>query len=189
MAQANPTVRELVGRSRRQVLAGAAALVVPRRVLGGRGHVAPSDRLVIAGVGVGGVGRSYLKGCESQSIAVLCDVDLAYAAKTFAAYPGAVRYQDYRVMLDKEKGIDAVDDRQAAVAEADARLRVLPDAAVVGSSVADALRHRPEDRGPGRGIAGMAPVNEAAEAAHRSSPGGPRHLARLSSPRRSRRVW
>ncbi len=58
------------------MLAGAAALVVPRRVLGGRGHVAPSDRLVIAGVGVGGVGRSYLKGCESQSIAVLCDVDL-----------------------------------------------------------------------------------------------------------------
>lgn len=95
--------------SRRQVLAGAAAaLIVPRHVLGGRGFVAPSDRLVIAGVGVGGVGRSYLKGCESQNIAVLCDVDTAYAARTFAAYPNAARYQDYRLMLEKEKGIEAV---------------------------------------------------------------------------------
>lgn len=95
--------------TRRQAIAAApAALLVPRHVLGGRGFVAPSDKLVIAGVGVGGVGRSYLKGCESQNIAVLCDVDFPYAEKTFAEYPSAARYKDYRVMLDKEKGIDAV---------------------------------------------------------------------------------
>jgi predicted dehydrogenase len=88
--------------------AAPAALLVPRHVLGGTGFVAPSDKLVIAGVGVGGVGRSYLKGCESQKIAVLCDVDFPYADRTFAVYPDAVRYKDYRVMLDKEKGIDAV---------------------------------------------------------------------------------
>ncbi|MBI4892581.1 MAG: Gfo/Idh/MocA family oxidoreductase [Acidobacteria bacterium] len=86
----------------------AAAMAVPRSVLGGRGVAAPSDKLVIAGVGVGGVGQSYLKGCASEKIAVLCDVDLNYAAKTFATYPAAKVYQDYRVMLEKEKGIDAV---------------------------------------------------------------------------------
>lgn len=93
--------------SRRNAIVGAAALAVPRHVLG-RGFTAPSDKLVIAGVGVGGVGRSYLKGCETENIAVLCDVDENYAARTYAIYPQAARYKDYRVMLEKEKGIDAV---------------------------------------------------------------------------------
>ena len=38
----------------------------------------------------------------------LCDVDHAYAAETFKKYPQAKVYSDYREMLDKEKGIDAV---------------------------------------------------------------------------------
>jgi predicted dehydrogenase len=38
----------------------------------------------------------------------LCDVDSNFAAKTFARYPKASNYRDYREMLDKEKGIDAV---------------------------------------------------------------------------------
>jgi hypothetical protein len=44
--------------SRRSVLAGAASasafLVVPRHVLGGPGHTAPSDRINLACVGAGG---------------------------------------------------------------------------------------------------------------------------------------
>ncbi|MBF6541384.1 twin-arginine translocation signal domain-containing protein, partial [Nocardia farcinica] len=49
--------------SRRKFLkTGAAAtagiLLVPRFVLGGKGYTAPSDQLVIAGVGVGGKGES-----------------------------------------------------------------------------------------------------------------------------------
>jgi predicted dehydrogenase len=35
-------------------------------------------------------------------------VDEVYAAPVFALYPKAKRYRDYRVMLEKEKGIDAV---------------------------------------------------------------------------------
>ncbi len=54
------------------------------------------------------MGAGYLRGCENENIVALCDVDHAYAAKTFAKYPNAKVYRDYRVMLEKEKGIDAV---------------------------------------------------------------------------------
>ena len=51
--------------SRRSVLlAGLAApIIVPRYVLGGPGNQAPSDKLGIAAVGVGGMGQSYLANC------------------------------------------------------------------------------------------------------------------------------
>jgi len=86
----------------------AAALVVPRHVLGGPGHSPPSEKLNIAGVGIGGMGRSNLRQLESQNIVALCDVDHNYAAKTFKRYPRAKAYYDYRKMLDKQKDIDAV---------------------------------------------------------------------------------
>jgi predicted dehydrogenase len=94
--------------SRRAILPGAAALVVPRHVLGGRGFQAPSDTLNIAGVGVGGMGRRYLQACESERIVALCDVDHGFAAKVFQRYPKATVYRDFRRMFDKEKSIDAV---------------------------------------------------------------------------------
>ncbi|MBX2822358.1 MAG: Gfo/Idh/MocA family oxidoreductase [Rhodothermaceae bacterium] len=98
--------------SRRQFLKTtavvSAATIVPRHVLGGVGYKAPSDTLVIAGVGVGGMGGVYLRNCESENIAVLCDVDYGFAQRTFDRYPDAVRYYDYRRMLDQERGIDAV---------------------------------------------------------------------------------
>ena len=73
----------------------AAATVVPNVVLGkSHGHTAPSDKLNIAGVGVGGRGASVLKGCESQNIAALCDTDWNYAKKTFDRYPNARRFWD-----------------------------------------------------------------------------------------------
>ena len=88
--------------------AASAAMIVPRHVLGGPGYKAPSDTLVIAGVGVGGMGRIYLENVASENIAVLCDVDHDYASDTFAIYPDATTYYDYRRMLDQESGIDAV---------------------------------------------------------------------------------
>ena len=81
----------------------AAATVVPNVVLGkSHGHTAPSDKLNIAGVGVGGRGASVLKGCESQNIVALCDTDWNYAKKTFDRYPNARRFWDYRTMLDQQ---------------------------------------------------------------------------------------
>jgi predicted dehydrogenase len=74
------------------------------------GQTAPSDKLNIAGIGIGGQGAGDLRdpGMASQNIVALCDVDWKYAARTGAAYPKAERFSDYRVMLDKGKGIDAV---------------------------------------------------------------------------------
>jgi hypothetical protein len=89
-------------------VAGASLLtIVPRRVLG-RGLKPPSDRLNIAGIGIGGMGASNLGALESENIVALCDVDWKYAAPTFARYPGAQAFRDYRVMLEKRKDIDAV---------------------------------------------------------------------------------
>ena len=89
--------------------AAAAAMIVPRHVLGGRGYQAPSDTIRIAGVGVGGMGRRYIQGCDTERIEVLCDVDHLFAAQVFRKYPKARRYRDFREMFDKEeKNIDAV---------------------------------------------------------------------------------
>jgi predicted dehydrogenase len=86
----------------------AAFTIVPRHVLGGVGHTAPSEKLNIAGIGVGGMGKSNLSQLETENIVALCDVDHAYAGGTFKKYPQAKVYTDYREMLDKEKGLDAV---------------------------------------------------------------------------------
>ena len=42
------------------------------------------------------------------NIYALCDVDSEYAAHVFKGYPKAKIYNDWRVMLEKEKSIDAV---------------------------------------------------------------------------------
>lgn len=88
--------------------AAAAFHIVPAHVLGGTTHAAPSEKLNIAGIGIGGMGAANLRNLESENIVALCDVDTAYAASTFEAYPNAARYTDYRVMLEKQKDIDAV---------------------------------------------------------------------------------
>ena len=89
-------------------LASTAVSLVPRHVLGGPGQKGPSDKLNIAGIGVGGMGQSNLKACSAENIVALCDVDANYAAKTFAQYPAARVYCDFRQMLDQQKDIEAV---------------------------------------------------------------------------------
>lgn len=98
--------------SRRDFLkrAGAVApfMIVPRHVLGGKGETPPSEKLNIAFVGAGGRGASSLRELDDQNIVALCDVDDAKAAGSFKRHPKAKRYRDFRVMLDKQKDIDAV---------------------------------------------------------------------------------
>jgi predicted dehydrogenase len=93
-------------------VAAASFMIVPRHVLGGPGFLAPSDKLVIAGIGVGGKGESDLNSFYQSGkadIAYLCDVDDRRAAKSRERFPKAKYYKDYREMLDKEaKRIDAV---------------------------------------------------------------------------------
>src|SRR5574341_749055 len=86
----------------------ASFMIVPRNVLGGKGYMPPSDKLNIAGIGIGGQGAWDLQNLESENIVALCDVDSEYAARTFQRYPKAKPYRDFRIMLEKEKNIDAV---------------------------------------------------------------------------------
>jgi predicted dehydrogenase len=98
------------------VAAAAGFMIVPRHVLGGPGYQAPSDRLNIATVGyVHGMGTSNAKACAKDNMVALCDVDTSEAAtraatrsKILEIFPNAARYKDYRVMLEKQKDIDAV---------------------------------------------------------------------------------
>ena len=93
-------------------LAAAGFMIVPRHVLGGKGFLAPSDRLTIASIGVGGKGESDIANFYKSGkadIAVLCDVDERRAATTVKNFPKAKFYKDYREMLDKEhKNFDEV---------------------------------------------------------------------------------
>ena len=93
---------------RRTALAAATISVVPRHVLGGTAGPAPSQRLNVAAVGVGGMGHNNLNNCKTENIVALCDVDSALAAKAFDENPKAAKYKDFRVMFDKQKDIDAV---------------------------------------------------------------------------------
>ena len=89
--------------------AAAAFTIVPRFVLGGSGYVAPSDKLNIACIGIGGRGEKDIQGIDSENIIALCDVDYKRGANTFERYPKANQYKDFRIMLEKEyKNIDAV---------------------------------------------------------------------------------
>ena len=87
--------------------AAAAFTIIPRSVLG-RGMTAPSDKLNIAGVGIGGMGKTNLEACATENIVALCDIDQKYAAETYKAYPRAKVFKDYRVMLDEMDSIEAV---------------------------------------------------------------------------------
>lgn len=93
-------------------VATAAFMIVPRHVLGGKGYLAPSDRLLVAGVGVGGKGQSDIAAFAASGkadIAFLCDVDDRRAAKSVKDFPKAKYYRDWREMYEKEhKNFDAV---------------------------------------------------------------------------------
>jgi predicted dehydrogenase len=93
-------------------LLSAGFYIVPRYVLGGKGFTAPSDRLVVAGIGAGGKGESDINEffkTGKADIAFLCDVDDRQSVKSRERFPQAKYYKDYREMLDKEsKNFDAV---------------------------------------------------------------------------------
>ena len=96
---------------RNGALSLAGFYIVPRHVLG-RGFVAPSDKLLIAGVGAGGKGgddiRHFAKSPNAE-IAFLCDVDDRQAKENRTLFPKAKYYKDWRELLEKEhKHFDAV---------------------------------------------------------------------------------
>jgi predicted dehydrogenase len=113
--------------------AAAAFTIVPRHVLGGQGTVPPSEKVNVAIIGVGGQGRTNFRAlaqedacqvialadpCEEWDLSpyyyggkagrgpVRAEIEEHYRAKS-PNYSCAV-YEDFRVMLEKEKAIDAV---------------------------------------------------------------------------------
>jgi hypothetical protein len=90
--------------------AGSAAMIgiVPIHGIGRTRRLPPSDKLNIAGIGIGGMGGANLRNLEAENIVALCDVDPVYASKTIERYPNAKLYRDFRIMLEKQKDIDAV---------------------------------------------------------------------------------
>ncbi|AMW03807.1 Gfo/Idh/MocA family protein [Gemmatimonas phototrophica] len=116
--------RDFVGTSATLAM---GAMFVPRHVLGGQGFRAPSDKLNIACVGIGGMGMSNMSQMLTENIVAVCDVDFGYVERSLQgrlkpregqptpqnvklgeAYTKAAKYADFRVMLEKQKDIDAV---------------------------------------------------------------------------------
>ena len=107
-AGALPTRRTFLQQAAVAAGAAGAFTILPSRVNAGQRKLSPSDKLNLGAIGVGGMGGSNLSRCETENIIALCDVDSTLAAKTFAKYPQARQYRNYREMFDKEKDLDAV---------------------------------------------------------------------------------
>ena len=93
--------------------AASGLLIVPSNTIAGLGHKAPSDKLNIAGIGIGGMGKGNLERMATENIVALCDVDWGVTRnnvpKVFETYPKAAKYYDWRKMYDEMgKSIDAV---------------------------------------------------------------------------------
>jgi len=94
--------------TRRDFLASAASAFaftyIPAGVRGA------NDRFYLAGIGVGGKGAGEVRDLTRAGgrFVALCDVDETRAGTTFKSFPDAKPYKDFRIMLEKEKGIDAV---------------------------------------------------------------------------------
>src|SRR6476619_8565189 len=65
--------------------AGAAFLIVPRRVVG-RGFQAPSDTVNIAVAGINGMGAENAQAVMGQNIVAICDCDLGLLDRKLAQW-------------------------------------------------------------------------------------------------------
>jgi predicted dehydrogenase len=90
----------------RTTTAATAALAFP--FVSSRNVLGANNRLNIAAIGSGGKGAVDVGGCAGENMIALCDVDEKNAASTFKAHTESKRYKDFRIMLEKEKSIDAV---------------------------------------------------------------------------------
>jgi len=93
--------------------AATGLLIVPSNTIAGLGHKAPSDKLNIAGIGIGGMGKGNLQRMADENIVALCDVDWGVGRinvpEVFKTYPKAAKYYDWRKMFDEMgKSIDAI---------------------------------------------------------------------------------
>lgn len=107
MTNANNTI------TRRSLLAGTALTAVTSVVRAKERDTMrrkSSDKLNVAVVGAGGRGKDNIHelALVGVNFVALCDCDRRRAMDSFRLYPDAKQYTDWRVMLDREKNIDAV---------------------------------------------------------------------------------
>ena len=86
-------------------VAGAGLVVLRSGIVSGAD--APSNKLNVAGIGVGGRGWSDINDCASENIVALCDVNEQSLANAVKKWPKAQTYKDWRKCLE-QKDIDAV---------------------------------------------------------------------------------
>ncbi|QDU97942.1 Gfo/Idh/MocA family protein [Lignipirellula cremea] len=97
---------------RRHFLAATSAAAVGgyfSQTAAAEDSTSPNERLNIAAVGATGRAGADLRGVASQNIICIADVDQNLLEQGSKPYPDARRYEDFRVMLEKEGDkIDAV---------------------------------------------------------------------------------
>ncbi len=88
--------------------------IVPRRVLGGTGHVAPSDQLTKGIIGVGGIGRSsyHFTSDDRCRLTAVCDVDAQHLQRAVEQAKSQLgvnvnAYHDFRELI-ADKNVDIV---------------------------------------------------------------------------------
>ncbi len=100
--------------TRRSFLAGTGAALAglaagPAFAANVAPRLSPMEKLNIAGIGVGGQGRSDLNQMSHENIVALCDVDDNRGGPSFERWPEARRFRDFRRMFDEMANeIDAV---------------------------------------------------------------------------------
>jgi len=81
--------------------AAAGFTIVPRHVLGGAGYTPPSEELLKAVIGVGGMGRGHMDYPGARLVAV-CDADGEHLKQACEkAGPDVQGYRDFREILDR----------------------------------------------------------------------------------------
>jgi hypothetical protein len=73
------------------------------------GYKSPNEKLNVASIGAGGRAASDINGvAPTENIVALADPDERTSANMFKTFEKATKYKDFRVMLDRQKDIDAV---------------------------------------------------------------------------------
>ena len=88
-----------------QTAAAASALLAFPAILQSKNA---DEKLRVAVIGVGGRGASNLAGVADENVVAICDVDNGQLAAAALKFPEAKKYRDFRQLLDKEKGLDAL---------------------------------------------------------------------------------
>ncbi len=94
--------------TRRTFIKTTAAALAALSATGSRLFAASRDKLNIGVIGVQGQGWWNITQIRHENIVALCDVDADRLVKSRMEFPDAVAYADYRILLEKQKDIDAV---------------------------------------------------------------------------------